>query len=101
MANSNPTQTYSGSIPYSGSLTQGLVLLVSTAAEGSVTLFASAIYDSSKWHFGEAFYPGSSASTGVYLTSVSVSNGKIRWSGYATSHWGAAVVIQTDGLAAD
>lgn len=92
------TDTHSGSIPYTGNLSAGLILIVSTEAEGGVSLFATALYDGLQWHFSEALSLGSTSSTGVYLTSVSVAGGNISWSGEAYRNWGWAVVIQTDGL---
>lgn len=92
------TDTRSGSIPYTGNLSAGLVLIVSTEAEGGVSLFATAIYDGLQWHFSEAQYPGVKNSTGVYLTSVSVAGGNISWSGEAYRNWGWVVVIQTDNF---
>ena len=81
------TDTHSGSIPYTGNLSAGLILIVSTETEGGVDLFATALY--------EAQSPGSTSSTGIYLTSVSVAGGNISWSGEAYRNWGWAVVIQT------
>lgn len=89
------TDTRSGSIPYTGNLSAGLILIVSTEAEGDVSLFATAIYDGLQWHFSEAQFLGSTSSTGIYLTSVSVAGGNISWSGKAYRNWGWAVVIQT------
>lgn len=88
--------TYSGSIPYKENLSAGLILIVSTETEGGVSLFATALYDGLHWHFSEAQSPGSTSSTGVYLTSVSVAGGNISWSGEAYRNWNWAVVIQTD-----
>lgn len=89
------TDTRSGSIPYTGNLSAGLILIVSTETEGGVDLFATALYDGLHWHFSEAQSPGSTSSTGIYLTSVSVAGGNISWSGEAYRNWGWAVVIQT------
>ena len=98
MASPSPTTTYSGSIPYTGNLSAGLILIVSTEAEGGVSLFATALYDGSKWHCSEARYPNSTGSTDIHINSVSVASGNISWSGSATSKWGWAVVIQTDNF---
>lgn len=90
------TDTRSGSIPYTGNLSAGLILIVSTEAEGSASLFATALYDGLQWHFSEAQSPGTTSSTGIYLTSVSVAGGNISWSGETYRNWGWTVVIQTD-----
>lgn len=67
----SPTTPCLGSIPFTGELKDGLVLVIATVSEDSGSEeFVSSVFYKNKWHNTQACY------TGIVLTSVEVKDGK-------------------------
>lgn len=89
----SPTTPCSGSIPFTGELKDGLVLVIATVSEDSGSEeFVSSVFYKNKWHNTQACH------TGIVLTSVEVKDGKINFTGQTNYNWDYAIVFQTDGF---
>lgn len=95
----DPTTPYSGKIPFSGELKDGLVLMVSTImSDYSGRHFVFAVYYKNNWTLSESLFSVSANHTGIMLTSVEMKDGYITFTGLSNLPFDYAIVLQTDDV---